>query len=79
MTERERVEYDVALNVYDLVPRANRWGLDRLGLGAYHSGVEIDGFEYFFAQGAGVCRIAPRSLTACEPSSMTIASRLLYV
>ena len=57
-----RREYDVKLNVYDLVPRANRW-LGAIGVGAYHSGVEVNGQEYFFAQGGGICQCAPRSCT----------------
>ena len=60
-TQREQTrQFDVQLNIYDLV-RANRW-LDVLGVGAYHSGVEVNGVEYFFAAD-GVCRCAPRSLT----------------
>ena len=57
-----RREFDVKLNVYDLVPRANRW-LGAIGVGAYHSGVEVNGQEYFFAQGGGICQCAPRSCT----------------
>ena len=48
----ERRQFDVRVNVYDLVT-ANRW-LDRMGLGAYHSGVEVNGVEYFFGEGGGV-------------------------
>ena len=36
----------VVLNVYDLIPQNDY--LFRLGLGAYHSGVEISGVEYSF-------------------------------
>ena len=57
-----RREFDIKLNVYDLVPRANRW-LGAVGVGAYHSGVEVNGQEYFFAQGGGICQCVPRSCT----------------
>ena len=48
----------VTINVYDLTPM-NDWG-HPFGLGAFHSGVEIDGREYTFAGGAGIHDTTPR-------------------
>ena len=44
----------VVLNVYDL-SLANRF-LFRFGIGAYHSGVEIEGVEYTFHGDPDRCR-----------------------
>ena len=51
---------EVRVNVYDL-PNAQRTNgyLVGLGLGLFHSGVEINGAEYSFSP-AGVCRAPPR-------------------
>jgi hypothetical protein len=49
----------VKLNVYDLAP-GNEW-LAPLGLGFYHSGLEVHGREYTFAGGSGVFSHAPRA------------------
>lgn len=49
---------DVYLNVYDLNPVNDN--LFPLGLGAYHSGVEINGQEYTFAGGAGIFSHGPK-------------------
>eukprot|EP00965_Chrysotila_dentata_P244889 6206229-Pleurochrysis_carterae.AAC.2 len=38
----------VFLNVYDLLPCANRAFCHCLGLGVYHSGIELAGIEYTF-------------------------------
>ncbi|CAE7327955.1 hypothetical protein FNF31_07881 [Cafeteria roenbergensis] len=54
---RRRVGEPVLLNVYDLHP-ANEH-LRFLGLGAYHSGVEVFGSEYTFANG-GVFSTTPK-------------------
>ncbi|CAB9514762.1 Desumoylating isopeptidase 2 [Seminavis robusta] len=49
----------VYLNVYDLNPV--NFFLGPVGIGLYHSGVEIDGFEYSFAsRGGGIFKIEPR-------------------
>ena len=40
------MEYKVVLNVYDLSP-SNKY-LYSIGLGFYHSGVEVNGKEYSF-------------------------------
>lgn len=47
---RVRHAEPVLLNVYDLHP-ANDW-VYPLGLGAYHSGIEVFGEEWTFASGA---------------------------
>ena len=49
----------VKLNVYDLHV-ANEF-VAAIGLGLYHSGVEIDGREYVFGSGSGIADVAPRS------------------
>ena len=49
----------VILNIYDLAPGANNM-LYVVGLGLHHSGVEIDGVEYSFAQGAGIFEQSPK-------------------
>lgn len=48
----------VYLNVYDLVD--NQY-LFPLGLGAYHSGVQLGSLEYTYAGGSGVYTMDPRS------------------
>ena len=41
--------YEVILNVYDLSPESGTVSLlQKLGLGFYHSGVEINGVEYTY-------------------------------
>ncbi len=61
------VQTQVYLNVYDLGAN-NNW-LHGMGLGAYHSGVEIYGREYSFGHGnsggSGVFEINPRSADGC--------------
>ena len=49
----------VFLNVYDLHPQNE--SLHGLGFGIYHSGVEISGREYSFANGTGIFEIHPRT------------------
>ncbi|CAM9205349.1 unnamed protein product [Ectocarpus sp. 8 AP-2014] len=49
----------VQLNVYDL-HESNSW-LQHIGLGAYHSGLEIGGVEYTFSE-AGVGQHPPRQI-----------------
>ena len=51
---------DIRLNVYDL-PNAARTNamLNTLGIGLYHSGVEINSVEYSFSAG-GISRTTPR-------------------
>ena len=56
---RTATSLEVRLNVYDL-HAANEF-VAAIGLGLYHSGVEIDGREYVFGQGSGVADVAPRS------------------
>ena len=48
---------EVRLNVYDLA-EANGW-LSRIGVGAYHTGIEVAGFEYSFCD-EGVFKTKPR-------------------
>lgn len=48
----------IYLNVYDLNPQND--ALFPLGLGAFHSGVEVHGFEYTFASGSGVFSHSPK-------------------
>lgn len=44
---KERKKHKVFINLYDLTP-ANKC-LRKIGIGVYHSGVEIDGtYEYWF-------------------------------
>lgn len=49
----------VFLNVYDLNEQSNEY-LYPLGLGIYHSGVEISGVEYTFASEAGIYEMTPK-------------------
>jgi hypothetical protein len=42
---------DVILNVYALEKDGTGKFLSRVGLGLWHSGVEVNGKEYFFSQG----------------------------
>ena len=53
--ERDRV----FLNVYDLNEQSNEF-LYPLGLGVYHSGVEISGVEYTFAGESGIYEMTPK-------------------
>jgi deubiquitinase DESI2 len=55
----------VIVNVYDLHPEMNE-NLYHLGLGMYHSGVQIGGLEYTFAGGAGIFSDSPRSAPNCQ-------------
>lgn len=48
----------VKLNVYDLSP-VNEFG-HAVGLGVFHSGLEVDGREYTFAGGGGIFDHDPR-------------------
>jgi hypothetical protein len=55
----------VVVNVYDIIPhKYNRW-LGQLGIGIYHTGVEVGGTEYAYGgntllDATGVYEIAPR-------------------
>lgn len=52
---------DVVLNIYDLTDEHNTGSFARrLGLGAYHTGVEISGVEWTFAQ-KGIFFHAPKT------------------
>lgn len=56
---------DVILNVYDL---SDNSCLYPIGLGAYHTGVEISGVEYTYAHvmdGTGVCLHDPKGAPGC--------------
>lgn len=56
-THREKV----VLNVYDLSPSAQNDALVLLGLGAFHSGVEVHGVEWTFGSGgSGIFSHAPK-------------------
>lgn len=61
---RTRVGSKVLLNIYDLTPSAGGVNniLYAVGLGLHHSGVEIDGVEYSFAQGAGIFEQSPKDV-----------------
>jgi hypothetical protein len=57
-THKERV----VLNVYDLSAPAQNDMLVFLGLGAFHSGVEVHGVEWTFGSGGpGIFSHAPRA------------------
>ncbi|CAM9457871.1 unnamed protein product [Ectocarpus sp. 6 AP-2014] len=58
----------VQLNVYDL-HESNSW-LQHIGLGAYHSGLEIGGVEYTFSE-AGVAQHPPRQIAGDDVSFKT--------
>ena len=57
---RRSAPVSVALNVYDLAP-VNEL-IHPVGLGLYHTGVEISGSEYTFADSAGIFSHPPRSV-----------------
>ena len=48
----------IVLNVYDINPNNNT--LSAIGVGIYHTGIEINNFEYSFGPSAGVVRTRPR-------------------
>ena len=56
----------VILNVYDL--SEVNMNLYPLGLGMYHSGVQVGGVEWSFASGAGVFQDSPKSVQAFRES-----------
>ena len=56
---RREAETSCLLNIYDL--HEYNQHLYGLGLGMYHSGVEIGGVEYTFSSGSGVFNHAPRA------------------
>jgi deubiquitinase DESI2 len=56
---RRRATVSVYVNIYDLSP-ANEWVLHTVGLGLYHSGIEVLGSEYTFAANAGIFHHSPR-------------------
>jgi deubiquitinase DESI2 len=56
---RRRATVSVYVNIYDLSP-ANELILHSLGLGMYHSGIEVLGCEYTFAASAGIFHHSPR-------------------
>ena len=58
--KRSKEGNEIILNVYflangNILKKANAQVLGPLGLGLYHSGVEIDGVEYCFAGEEGSC------------------------
>lgn len=59
-----KVEIEVFLNVYDLQPGFNNACLN-LGLGVYHTGIEIGASEYTFGYHdgsyTGVMEVAPKT------------------
>lgn len=59
---RTRVGTKVLLNIYDLASGGSNSMLYAVGLGLHHSGVEIDGVEYSFAQGAGIFEQSPKDV-----------------
>ncbi|RQM14848.1 hypothetical protein KXD40_005808 [Peronospora effusa] len=54
----------VILNIYDLI-EANNY-IAPLGLGIFHSGVEIAGEEFSYASGAGVFSSSPKRVTGIQ-------------
>ncbi|CBJ48730.1 conserved unknown protein [Ectocarpus siliculosus] len=58
MYGRKGIPTEVTLNVYDLSP-VNEFG-HPIGLGVFHSGLEVDGREYTFAGGGGIFDHEPR-------------------
>ena len=71
--ERVRVATPVIVNVYDLSKQhADQFNdyVHELGLGFYHSGIEVNGVEYSFGSGAGVftCtpQVAPPAIFRCS-------------
>ncbi|CAI5715931.1 unnamed protein product [Peronospora destructor] len=54
----------VILNIYDLI-EANNY-IAPLGLGIFHSGVEIAGEEFSYASGAGVFSSSPKRVTGAK-------------
>ncbi|CAH0485623.1 unnamed protein product [Peronospora farinosa] len=54
----------VILNIYDLI-EANNY-IAPLGLGIFHSGVEIAGEEFSYASGAGVFSLSPKRVTGAK-------------
>ena len=61
----------VIVNVYDIQKSCNAKGADRLGVGIYHSGVEVCGMEYAYGgnttlRTTGVYQIEPRSHSSFE-------------
>ena len=69
---RQPAGVTVKLNVYDLDSPGNEF-LSALGLGLYHTGVEVDGREYSYGAGYGIGDALPRS------AAQTRASRDLEV
>jgi deubiquitinase DESI2 len=56
---RRKPAVTIYVNLYDLSP-ANELILHTIGLGLYHSGVEVLGSEYTFAASAGIFSHTPR-------------------
>ena len=50
----------VYLNVYDLASTSINESLIDVGLGLFHSGIEVHGVEWTFAGGGGICSSSPR-------------------
>ena len=50
----------IYLNIYDLT-RFNDF-LHFLGLGFYHSGIEVNGIEYIYVEGAGIIKVQPKNI-----------------
>lgn len=61
---RKRAPEPVFLNVYDLSP-GNDY-LYPVGLGAFHSGVEVYGTEYSFGSGGGIFPGTPREAAGAK-------------
>lgn len=54
----------VYANVYDLNPQ-NEY-LYHVGLGAYHTGLEVHGVEWTFASGSGIFSHAPKAASGAR-------------
>ena len=54
------------INVYDILPLIHNKKLDKIGMGIYHTGIEINGSEYAYGGNAlldstGVYEMRPKS------------------
>ena len=62
--QTSRYGESVYLNIYDLTPFNNC--LHAIGLGFYHTGIEISGIEYAFGGGGGIFQMPPKNIEFAE-------------
>ena len=67
----------VTLHVYDLNPAANAW-LYPLGLGAYHTGVEVHGTEWSFGGNKDLGESMQTGVFTCSPGTAGIDQGARY-